>query len=38
LPTTVGLATPALLFAFVLLGLLAGVPRVFSRLNLKSEG
>lgn len=31
LGTTVGTGAPAVLFAFVLLGLLAGAPRVFSR-------
>lgn len=31
LGTTVGTATPAVLLAFVLLGLLAGAPRVFAR-------
>lgn len=38
LATTAGISAPATLFAFVLLGLLAGVPRIFARLNLTSEG
>jgi hypothetical protein len=37
LATTAGVATPALLLAFVLLGLLAGVPRVFTRGTSTSE-
>jgi hypothetical protein len=31
LATTAGVSTPAILLAFVLLGLLAGVPRIFQR-------
>ncbi|HSB08488.1 MAG TPA: hypothetical protein VLM38_03170 [Blastocatellia bacterium] len=37
LVTTAGTAAPAMLLAFVLLGLLAGVPRMFTRRNVTLE-
>ena len=38
LGTTVGTGTPAILLAFVLLGLLAGAPRMFGDHNARLEG